>query len=43
MVQQFQSWEYIQKKLKHYFEKIHIPYPNVHCSIIYNSQDMETT
>ena len=40
MVQQPHSWVYSQKRQKLYFEKIHVP--SVHCSTIYNSQDVET-
>ena len=41
MIQQFHSWAYIQKD-ENFNLKRHI-YPNVHSSIIYNSQDMEAT
>ena len=41
MIQQSHTWEYIQRKLNQYVEEIFVPY--VHSSIIYNSQDMETT
>ena len=36
MIEQFQR-TYTQKKSKRY------THPNVHCSTIYNSQDMEST
>ena len=41
MNQQFHSWVYI-KKTKNINSKRYM-YPNVHSSIIYNSQDMEAT
>ena len=41
MIQQLHSWAYIRKRqnsdLKRYM------HPNVHCSTIYSSQDMEAT
>ena len=41
MIQQSNSWAYIQKKKKKKHNlKIYI-HPNVHCSTIYNNQDME--
>ena len=39
MIQQFHSWVFIQTKQKRNQERYMHPY--VHCSIIYNSQDME--
>ena len=36
---QFHFWEYIQRNPKHWFARIYVPL--VHCSIIYNSQDLE--
>ena len=38
MILQFYFWVFIWRKWKQYLEKIY-----VHCSIIYNSRDMETT
>ena len=38
---QFQYWIFIQRKWKQEPEKISAPH--VHCSIIYNSQDIEKT
>ena len=43
MIQESNSWAYIQKKTKtkqKHNLKIYI-HPNVHCSTIYNSQDVE--
>ena len=40
MIQQSNSWAYIQKKKQNHNLKIYI-HPNVHCSTIYNSQDTE--
>ena len=42
MIQQTHSWAYIQKKEKNHGLKGYM-YTSVHCSIIYNSQDMGTT
>ena len=39
-MQQFHSWVFIQRKQTHSKRHMH---PYVHCSIAYNSQDMETT
>ena len=39
MSQQFHYWEFIQRNMKHYFEKY--THPCVHWNIIYNSQDLE--
>ena len=39
MIQQSNSWAHIWTKLK--FEKTHVP--QVHCSSIYISQDIEAT
>ena len=41
MTQQFHFWEFIQRRLKHYSKEYLQPY--VHCSVIYNSQDLEST
>ena len=41
MIQLFQFWVFIRSIQKYSFEKIYVPYP--HSSIIYNSQDMDTT
>ena len=39
MTHSFCFWEYIQRNPKHWFERIYAPL--VHCSTIYNSQDLE--
>ena len=41
MIQQFLSWVYVQRKQKHYLEKIYAP--SIRSNIIYNSHDMEAT
>ena len=41
MIQQFHSWEYMWRK-QNTMSKRYL-YINVHCNIIFNSQDMETT
>lgn len=42
MIQEFYFWLFVQRKQKHELRKI--PHtPNVHWSIIYNTQDMQTT
>ena len=41
MIQLLQFWVFIRSIQKYSFEKIYVPYP--HSSIIYNSQDMDTT
>ena len=40
MIQQFHFWEYIQKRPRNINSNEH-KHPSVHCSIIYNSQDLE--
>ena len=42
MIQGFHSWVHIQKKNKNMTLKRYV-HPNVHSSIIYNSQDMEAS
>ena len=40
MTQKFHSWIYTKKKIKNINLKMYM-YPNVHSSIIYNSQNMQ--
>ena len=42
MIQQFHSWACIKKTPENTNSKIYM-HPNVHSSIIYNSQHMEAT
>ena len=41
MTQKTHSWVYTQKKKKHNSKRY--VHPNVNCSTVYNSQDMEAT
>jgi len=40
MIQVSLIWVGIQRKCNHWLEMIYVPH--VHCSIIYNNQDLET-
>ena len=42
MIQEFHFWVFIPQKTKNTNLKRYL-HPHIHCSIIYNSQDMETT